>query len=56
MLVCVLDIDYLPNRQTASQYGTTTVPALVLLEPGHSPRVANGLQKTEDILRFLQAP
>lgn len=52
-VLCVLDHDYLPNREVVSRYGVNSYPALILIEHGGEYRTHVGPLSAEQIVAFV---
>ncbi len=50
---CILDWDYVPNREHAANFGVTTFPALIVVHQDGSYQTRKGLGTVEEIARFL---
>ncbi len=49
---CILDWDYIPNRQHAARYGVDKLPALILVQQNGTYDTLVGLQDISRIVRF----
>jgi hypothetical protein len=49
---CILDWDFIPNRQHAARYGVEKLPALILVQPDGTYDTLVGLHEISRIVRF----
>lgn len=52
---CILDWDHVPNRAHVAEYGLTTYPAIVIVEPDGRFSTLKGLPAVEQIIRFVSS-
>lgn len=52
---CILDWDFVPNREIMARYGVTSYPAVIIVEPNGESRLLTGLPSVEQIIKFAVA-
>jgi hypothetical protein len=54
-VTCVLDWDFVPNREHLGRFGVSKYPALVVVHPDGTYAAREGLLTVEEIVRFLSS-
>lgn len=49
---CILDYDYVPNRQYVAQYGARKLPTMIIVHPDGRYKSREGLLSVKEILQF----